>query len=171
MGDGFDGDENFIERIETAEIKFLASEIGHARAGGFERKHERAFEVILGAAQLFIGDGGFFQGAKFLDGEVDDLADGFLGGASVDGMHSSVRIRGQFAKNGVGQTLFFADVLEQARRHAPTEKIIEDSDTEALLVAKRNGGHADTEMNLFEVALGFELNGRTGLRSGIFSIA
>src|SRR5260370_19596900 len=53
VSDGFDAGEDFVERIEAAEIEFLAREIGHARAGGLERKHQRALEVILRAAQLF----------------------------------------------------------------------------------------------------------------------
>src|SRR5579863_1873384 len=44
-GNRFDGSENFVERIETAEIKFLAGQVGHARAGRFERKHQRTFEM------------------------------------------------------------------------------------------------------------------------------
>src|SRR5260370_41134934 len=53
VSDGFDAGENFVERIEAAKIQFLAREIRHARAGGVERKHQRALEVILRAAQLF----------------------------------------------------------------------------------------------------------------------
>src|SRR6266581_9504638 len=59
--DGFDGSENFVERIEAPEVQLLASKIGHARAGGLEREHERALEVILRAAKLFFGDRGLFQ--------------------------------------------------------------------------------------------------------------
>src|SRR5690349_11040882 len=51
--DSFDGGENLIEREEAAEIELLAREIGHAGAGGLERKHERALEMILGAKKLF----------------------------------------------------------------------------------------------------------------------
>src|SRR5260370_23123127 len=54
--DGFDAREDFVERIEPPKIKFLAREVGHARAGGFQRKHQRAFQVILRAAQFFLCD-------------------------------------------------------------------------------------------------------------------
>src|SRR5712692_11096036 len=54
--DGFDGSEDFVERVEASKIQFLAREIGHARAGGLEREHQRALEMILRAAQLFIRD-------------------------------------------------------------------------------------------------------------------
>jgi hypothetical protein len=60
-GDGFDGSENFIEGVEAAEIELLASEVRHARAGGFEREHERALEVILGTKKFFVADGRFLQ--------------------------------------------------------------------------------------------------------------
>src|SRR6266849_8489035 len=45
-GDGLNPRENFVQRIEAAEIQFLAREIGHARAGGLEREHQRALEMI-----------------------------------------------------------------------------------------------------------------------------
>src|SRR5258708_23162295 len=53
VGDGFDPGEDFVERIEAAEIQLLAGKIGHAGAGGLEREHQRAFEMILRAAKLF----------------------------------------------------------------------------------------------------------------------
>src|SRR2546426_8270923 len=45
--DIFDGNEQFVERVKTVEIHFLAGEIGHARAGGFQRKHQRALEMVF----------------------------------------------------------------------------------------------------------------------------
>src|SRR2546428_1123801 len=84
-GDGFDSGEDFVEREEAAKIKLLAREIGHARTGGLEREHERALEMVFRTAQLFFGDQRFFQGAKFLNGEIDDLADGIRAGAPVTG--------------------------------------------------------------------------------------
>src|SRR6266852_4753613 len=75
-GDGFDAGENFVERIKAAEVQFLAREIGHARTGGLQREHQRTLQVILRAAEFFFRDGRFLQRAKFLDGEIDHLADG-----------------------------------------------------------------------------------------------
>ena len=163
-GDGFDAGEDFVERIEAAEVEFLAREIGHARAGGFERKHQRALEMIFRAAKFFFGDERFLQRAKFLDGEIDHLADGFRGGAGVDGHHAGIGIRRELAEHRVSEALLFANILEQARRHAAAEKIVEHGHAEAVFVAERNRRHADAEMNLFEVALGFEMDGR--LRCG-----
>src|SRR6267378_5294714 len=54
--DGFDAGEDFVERIEAAEIQLLAGEIGHAGTGGLEREHQRALEMILRAAKLFFRD-------------------------------------------------------------------------------------------------------------------
>jgi len=56
--------------------------------------------------------------------------------------------------------LLFANVLKEARRHATAQKIVEDRGSEAALVGQRNGGDADAEMNLFEIALGLEVDGR-----------
>src|SRR6266571_8216077 len=55
--DRFDGIEDFIERVETLEIQLLPGEIGHPRARGLERKHQRALEMVLGAAQLLFCNG------------------------------------------------------------------------------------------------------------------
>src|SRR5215472_18364859 len=63
-GDGFDGGENFIEREEAAEVQLLAREIGHARTGGLEGKHQRALEMVLRTAQFFLGDQRFLQRAE-----------------------------------------------------------------------------------------------------------
>src|SRR5690348_13703368 len=45
--DSFDGSKNFVESEETAKIKFLAREIGHAGACGLKGKHEGTLEMIL----------------------------------------------------------------------------------------------------------------------------
>ena len=83
-GDGFDGGENLVEGEEAAEIEFLAREIGHAGAGGFKGKHEGTLEMVLGTQEFFVGDGRFLEGAKFGQGEIEDLADCLFCAARVD---------------------------------------------------------------------------------------
>src|SRR2546430_2597406 len=161
-GDGFDGGKDFIEREETAEVQLLTREIGHAGAGGLEGEHERALEMVFRAAQLFFSDERFLQRAKFLNGEVNDLADGVRGGAGVDGHHAGVGIRSEFTENGVGEAALFANVLEKTGRHAAAEEVVENGEAEAVLVREGNRRNADAKMRLFEVALGFEADG--GLR-------
>src|SRR2546429_4962651 len=48
----------------------------HARARGLQREHQRTFEMILRSAQLLFADQRFFERAKLLNGEIDDLANG-----------------------------------------------------------------------------------------------
>ncbi len=91
------------------------------------------------------------------------MADGFRGRARVHGHHPGIRVRGKFAEDRVGEALFLPDVLEQARGHAAAKKIVEDRDAEAVCVAEGNRRDADAEMHLFEVALGFQVDGRAGL--------
>src|ERR1700746_1937519 len=141
-GDGFDGREDFVEREEASEIEVLAREIGHARTRGLEREHQRTLEVILRAAQLFFADQRFFERAKLLNGEIDDLANGIRGGAGIDRHHASIGGRCELAENRVGQAALFANVLEQPRRHAAPKEIIEDSKTETVQVSKRNRWNA-----------------------------
>src|SRR6266481_5190667 len=87
-GDRFDGSKNFVERIEAAEIQFLAREIGHAGTGGLEGKHQRSLEVILCAKEFFFADQRFLHGTEFGQREIEYFADGFFCGAGVDGEHS-----------------------------------------------------------------------------------
>src|SRR5579863_1257527 len=165
--DSFNRGEDVVERVKAVEIEFLASQVGHAGAAGFQREHQRTLEMILGAQELFRGDGRFLQGAKFLDGEIDDLTDAFCRSAGVDGEHASVGIGSDFAEDGVGKAEFLADILEEAGRHAAAKKIVEDGDAEAALVSERKRRDADAEMNLLEVAFRLELNQSLGGRSGV----
>ncbi len=126
--------------------------------------------MILGTEKFFLGDRGFFHGAEFLDGHIHYLADGFLGRAGVDAEDARVGVRRKFAENGVGEALLFADVLEEPRGHAATEKIVEDGGSKAAFVGKCDGRNTDADVDLFEVALGFEDDGRRGGRSGIVGV-
>src|SRR5260370_36730888 len=56
VSDGFYGSKDLVQRIESAKVQLLAGQIGHAGAGGFEREHQRALEVILRTAKLFFRD-------------------------------------------------------------------------------------------------------------------
>ena len=161
-GDGVNGGEDFVERREAAEVEFLAGEIGHAGAGGLEGKHERALEVIFRAEEFFLRDGRFLHGAKFGDGHVHDLADGFFRGARVDAEDSGVGIGSKFAEDGVSEALLFANILEEARGHSAAEKIVEDRGGEAAFIGEGDGRNADADVDLLEVALGFENDGRSG---------
>src|SRR5229473_606004 len=169
-GDGFDGGEDFVEGVEAAEIELLAGEVRHARAGGLKGEHERALEVVLGAKELFFADGRFLERAEFLDGEVDDLANGFCGRAGVDGEHASVGIGRNFAEDSVSKAELFSNVLKEARGHAAAEKVVEDGDAEAAFVRNGEGRDADAKMNLLEIALGFEMDGSLRGRSGVVVI-
>src|SRR5205823_13112665 len=111
-------------------------------------------------SDLFFRNRRFLQSAKFLDGQIDDLANGLLGGAGVNGHHSCVGVGRQLAENGISETLLFANILKKARGHAAAKKIVEDSNAEAVFVAQRNRRNADAQMDLFEIALGFEMDGR-----------
>src|SRR5205807_339410 len=51
-----DRGEDFVQGEESAEVHLLTGQVGHARAGGFERKHQGTLQVVFGAAQLFRTD-------------------------------------------------------------------------------------------------------------------
>jgi len=165
--DSFDRGENVVERVKAVEIEFLAREVGHAGAAGFEREHERTLEMIFSAQELFRGDGRFLQGAEFLDGEIDDLADAFRRSAGVNSKHAGVGIGSDFAEDGVGKAEFLADILEKAGRHAAAKKIVEDGDAEAALVREGKRRDTDAEVDLLEVGFRLELNERLGGRSSV----
>src|SRR6266581_5349792 len=158
--DFFDGNEQLVERVETVEIHFLAGKIGHARAGGFQRKHQRALEMVFGAAQLLFADRGFLEATEFRRDHVHDPRGGLFGRAGVNREHAGVRIRAQFAEDGVGQAVLLADFLKQARRHAAAEDVVQHRGGEAALVRHGIRRNADANVHLLEVALLFEANGR-----------
>jgi len=166
-GHAVDGGEDFVEGREPMEIEFLASQIGHAGTGGFEGKHQRALQMILGAQQFFIGNRRFFHGAELGDGHIENLADGLLRRARIHAEHTGIGVRGEFAKDGISEAVFFADVLEETRRHAAAEKIIEDGHAKAALVSDGKRGDTDAEVDLLEIAFGFEADGRAGRRGSI----
>ena len=72
-GHAFDRLKNLVHAEEPPEIHFLARQVRHAGAGGFERKHQRPFEVIFGAAQLFRADEFIFQLREFLRHQANHL--------------------------------------------------------------------------------------------------
>src|SRR5882724_8435529 len=123
--------------------------------------------MILGTQEFFVGDRRFLEGAKFREGEVENLADGFFCAARVDGEHAGVGIRSDFAEHGVGESALFANVLEEARRHAAAEKIIENGDDKAAIVRDGQRRNAEAEMDLLEVGFAIDLDGSAGLRRDI----
>jgi len=64
--------------------------------------------------------------------------------------------------------LLFSNILEEAE-DIPPQKVVEDGNGEAVLVPEWSRWNADAEMHLFEIALGFEMDGR--LRCGAPSLS
>src|SRR2546430_13603442 len=93
--------------------------------------------MILRSAQLLFADQRFFERAKLLNGEIDDLANGIRGGAGIDRPHASIGVKGELAENRVGQAPLFANVLEQPRRHAAPQQIDRKS-------TRLNSSHSQT---------------------------
>ena len=149
-GDGFDAFDEFIEAIEMVVVHFLAGQVRHAGGRGFEREHEAALELVLGAAQLFLGDGRGLQVAEFLDDALDNLDRRLARGARVYAQGAGVAIRIQVAIDGVGEPLALADVLEQARAHASPEQRIQDVGSVAAFVCHGMRGNADADLDLLE---------------------
>src|SRR5207247_2224000 len=84
---------------------------------------------------------------------------------------SGVGIGRELAENRVGKALFFTNILKEARGHASAKKIIEYGDAEAVFVAQWHRWNTNAEMDLFKVALGFEMDGRVRVRSArVFGI-
>ena len=167
--DSLDGCKDFVERREAVEVEFLAREVGHAGTGRLEGEHQRTFQVIFGAQQFFFGDRRLLHGAEFGDGHIEDLADGFLGGTRINTEHPRIGIGSEFAEDGIGEAVFFANILKETRRHATAEKIVEYGDTEAALVSDGQRRNADAEVYLLEIFLGLEMNGRSGSGDGVFA--
>ena len=152
--DDFHRGDAIFRRSVIPEIEELARKVGHARAGGFEGKKRAALEIGFTSAKVVGGDRGFLQFSQFGDNRGDEAVGGFEARSGVNGEHAGVAIVIGFAENGVGEALFFADVLEKARRHAAAEKIAHDGKRITTRIGHGAGRHADTDVNLLEFAFG-----------------
>jgi len=63
---GLDALNQLVQGEKAAEVHLLAGQVGHAAGGGFQTEHERAFQVVLGAAEFLIGDWALFEIAKLV---------------------------------------------------------------------------------------------------------
>jgi hypothetical protein len=88
-------------------------------------------------------------------------------GAGVDGHHACIRIRRELAEHRIGKALLLANILEQARRHAAAQKIVEDGDAKAVFVAQRNRRDADAKVDLLEVALRLQMDRSLSTRGAV----
>lgn len=161
-GNGFDGGNGFVHIEKLAEVELLAGQVGHARAGGFEGKHERAFEVVLGAAQFFFRGRLGFQFAELFDDGLDHLAGGFASRAGINEQHTGVAVAGVLAEDGVGEGLPLADILEEARRHGAAENIVEQRGGKAPGMRDGIGRDAEADVNLLELFFVAERDARVG---------
>src|SRR5208337_2104248 len=124
--------------------------------------------MVLGAEEFFAGDRRFLHGAEFRNRKVENFVDSFLRRARIDSQHPGIGIRRDLTEHGVSEALLFANVLEQPRGHATAEKIIQHGHAEAAFVSQRQRRNADAQMDLLQIALGFETDGRACGRRGIF---
>src|SRR5438552_12719833 len=107
--------------------------------------------MIFRAQKFLFCDRRFLHRTKFSDGEIKNFTNGFFCSAGVNGEHSRVRIRRDFAEDGVSQTALFTDVLEETRGHSAAEKIVENSDAKTAFVRNRQRRHANAKVNLLEI--------------------
>ena len=146
-------------------VHLLARQVGHAAGGGFQAQHERTLQMVLGAAQFFVGDPLLLEQLEFLEDRLDHLARGLDGCAGVDREAAGVAIRIQFGEHSVGQPLPLADILEQARTHAAAEHRVQHVAGEAVLMRHRIRRHAQAEMHLLERFLVAQRDARVGRRA------
>src|SRR5690348_5005981 len=124
-GHGFDGGVQLLDAEEVAEVDLLARQVGHARPGRFERKHQRTLELILGAPELVHADKFFLQTRKFTGDGTQHSLGGAAARARIDRKHARIGVRIEFAEDGVGESLAFADILKQPGGHASAQNIIQ----------------------------------------------
>src|ERR1700684_567759 len=125
------------------EVHVVAGKAVHALAAAFKSEKSGAFEVVFGAPKLFGGERLVAEAAKFFEHGTDKLRSGIKRGAGVNGKRAGVAIGAKFAEDRISETLTLADILEEARRHATTEDVIEDGDGEAALIRHRKSGNTE----------------------------
>ena len=73
-------------------------------------------------------------------------------GGGVDAHQAGIDIRLQRSRNGVGQPAFFADLLEQAGRHATTRRQREQQRGILRRIMMAGGGPACRQLRLLDAA-------------------
>ena len=97
--------------------------------------------------------GSSLDAAEFLDDRADQLRRGFARCSGVHRKHARIGIGRQVAANRVRQSLPFADILKQPRRHSAAENNIQQRRRVAPLVRQRIRRHAEHDVDLFEFLL------------------
>src|SRR5712692_441456 len=142
--------EHGVYGVEGAEAQLLAGQAVHPRGRRFEGEQEVAFQMVLGAAQLFGGDAVLLQRPHFADEGLEDLAE--IGGvrARVEVEDTRVPVLLGARVDGVDQTLTLPHLLEEARGHAAPHEVIEQVERIALGSRLGNSGKAHDHLHLLE---------------------
>jgi len=85
-----DGVENFVERIEAAEIEFLAGQMDMRELVDSSESISEPLRWFLARNNSSSLTGDSFKSRNSFYDQVDDLADGFARRAGIHGHHSGV---------------------------------------------------------------------------------
>ena len=140
-----------------------ASDSGHAAAGVLKRKDQRPFHVSTGSFKLFFLEAILGDVLELPPGDGQDLFGPGRRGPGVDGEQSGLSEHGVVAVHGVRQPALLPDLLEQPRRHAPSQGGVHDPEGEPVGIAARLRGGAEADMGLLG---GPAANDRGAVRCG-----
>ena len=126
---------DILERVVTAQIDFHAAEAHHAAGNAFQAEHDVALELDLDAFEFVRGERLLAHVAQFLQHHLPRAVDAVGIGGEVDAPHAGIAQHFGKGVDGIGDAVLFADVLEEARRHAAAEHRVQHGEHEAVAVA------------------------------------
>ena len=120
--------------------------------------------MILRAAQLILAHRHILEGAQFLHDEIHHLPRRLHCHARIDRQAPGVGIHTQLGEHRVGQPLFLANILEQARAHSTAQHRVQHIAGEPALVGHGNAGNTQVKVRLLQRC--FMAKYQAGVRGG-----
>ncbi len=117
-GDGLDLVHHLFGCLDFTVNEFLAADPGGDAATVFQSHQQPPFAEFLGAAKLIFRNSFVTEFAELGDDRLDCFIDAGEIGAGIDDRLSDIFIWAEIAVDGVDETAFFANLLEEPGAHA-----------------------------------------------------
>src|ERR1035437_2147386 len=149
-GHCLDALNDFVHAEKAVVVHFLPRQVRHARRTRLQAQHQASLQLVLGAFQLFVGDGIQFQLAKLVHDGLHDLGGRLPRRAGVHRQQPGIAEGIQFGENRIHQPLLLANILEEPRTHASAQQRIQDVRHIAPLVTDAVGRNAHANLPLLQ---------------------
>src|SRR5207249_9014510 len=125
----------------------------HAAVAGLEAEEQAALHLVLRTQELVGRESVARDARELVADDLNHLARPLRAGADVDPGVAGVTVRGEEGVDGIRLAAPLADLLEEARAHAASEREVHDVRRVAVGVGLRDPGRPQAEVYLLETLL------------------